>query len=236
MEYWLSRTERMIGKENIEKLKESKVVIFGIGGVGSFSTEAIARSGVGKIVLVDKDEVDISNINRQILATMKSVGKAKVEIMKQRILDINPECDVTVHKVFVSEDNIQNIIDQDTDYVIDAIDTITSKIALAFWCEKNNIRLISSMGTGNKLDPTKFKVSDIYKTNVCPLAKVMRRELKKRQVKHLKVVYSEELPIKLKEEYKNPNVRKQAPASISFVPSVAGLIIAGEVIKDIVAM
>lgn len=231
---WLTRTERLIGKEGIEKLSSSKVVIFGVGGVGSFVTEAIARSGVSKIVLVDKDEVDISNINRQILATTKTIGEAKVEVMKRRILDINPSCQVKTHNIFVNEDNIGDIIEQDTDYVVDAIDTVSSKISLAVWCEKNNVRIISSMGTGNKLDPTQFKVSDIYKTNVCPLAKVMRRELKRRGVKRLKVVYSEEMPIKVSEVYKDETERKQTPGSISFVPSSAGLIIAGEVIKDII--
>lgn len=231
---WLTRTERLIGKESIERLSNSKVVIFGVGGVGSFVTEAIARSGVSNIVLVDKDEVDISNINRQILATTKTIGEAKVEVMKRRILEINPSCQVQTYNIFVNEDNIEDIIEKDTDYVVDAIDTVSSKISLAVWCEKNNIRLISSMGTGNKLDPTQFKVSDIYKTNVCPLAKVMRRELKRRGVKGLKVVYSEEMPIKISEIYKDETQRKQAPGSISFVPSSAGLIIAGEVIKDII--
>ncbi|WMJ80028.1 tRNA threonylcarbamoyladenosine dehydratase [Clostridium sp. MB40-C1] len=231
---WLTRTEKIIGRENIEKLIKSKVVIFGIGGVGSFVTEALARSGIQNITLIDKDEVDISNINRQIIATTSSVGRAKVDVMKERILDINPLCSVTTHKVFVTQDNIKDIIGQDTDYVVDAIDTVTSKIALVVWCNENNIRLISSMGTGNKLDPTKFKVSDIYKTNVCPLAKVMRKELKTRGIKKLKVVYSEELPIKISEEYKEQDQRKQSPGSISFVPSSAGLIIAGEVIKDII--
>ncbi|MCY6960682.1 tRNA threonylcarbamoyladenosine dehydratase [Clostridium brassicae] len=231
---WLIRTEKIIGKENLEKLIKSKVVIFGIGGVGGFVTEALARSGIQNITLVDKDEVDISNINRQIIATTSSVGKAKVDVMKERVLDINPSCIVTTHKVFVTKDNIKDIIGQDTDYVIDAIDTVTSKIALVVWCNENNIRLISSMGTGNKLDPTKLKVSDIYKTNVCPLAKVMRKELKSRGIKKLKVVYSEELPIKISEEYKDKGQRKQSPGSISFVPSSAGLIIAGEVIKDLI--
>ncbi|MCY6355992.1 tRNA threonylcarbamoyladenosine dehydratase [Clostridium sp. ZS2-4] len=231
---WLTRTERLIGKEGIEKLSNSKVVIFGVGGVGSFVTEAIARSGVSNIVLVDKDEVDISNINRQILATTKTIGEAKVEVMKRRILEINPSCQVKTHNIFVNEDNIEDIIEKDTDYVVDAIDTVSSKISVAVWCEKNNIRIISSMGTGNKLDPTQFKVSDIYRTNVCPLAKVMRRELKRRGVKGLKVVYSEEMPIKISEAYKNETQRKQSPGSISFVPSSAGLIIAGEVIKDII--
>lgn len=231
---WLTRTEKILGVDDIETLKKSKVVILGIGGVGGFVTEGIARSGVGNIVLVDKDVVDESNINRQIIATTSTIGKSKVEVMKDRIRDINPQCNVTSHKVFINEDNLGELIQLDTDYVVDAIDTVTSKIAVAVWCEKNNIKLISCMGTGNKLDPTKLQVSDIYKTKVCPLAKVMRRELKKLNIKHLKVVYSEELPIKpqIKEEEKNE--RKQSPGSVSFVPSVAGLIIAGEVIKNII--
>lgn len=231
---WLTRTEKIIGKDSIEKLKESKVVILGIGGVGSFACEAIARSGIGKIVLVDKDEVDISNINRQIIATTKTIGKSKVEVMKNRIFEINPCCKVEVYKEFISEDNIKDLIDKDVNYVIDAIDTISSKIALAVWCNENNIKLISSMGTGNKLDPTEFKVADIYSTKVCPLAKVMRRELKKRGVKKLKVLYSEEIPIKQTKDNIDKEKRKQSPGSISFVPSCAGLIIAGEVIKDII--
>lgn len=231
---WLTRTEKIIGKDNIQKLKESKVIILGIGGVGSFTCEAIARSGIGKIVLVDKDEVDISNINRQIIATTKTIGKSKVEVMKNRILEINPCCKVEVYKTFINEDNIKDIIDKDVNYVIDAIDTVSSKIALAVWCNENNIKLISSMGTGNKLDPTEFKVADIYTTKVCPLAKVMRRELKKRGVKKLKVLYSEEIPIKQTKDNVDKEKRKQSPGSISFVPSCAGLIIAGEVIKDII--
>src|SRR3712207_3773444 len=231
---WLTRTEKILGAESIETLKKSKVVILCVGGVGGFATEGIARSGVGTIVLVDKDVVDITNINRQIIATNSSVGKSKVEVMKERIKDINPECNIKAHKVFIGEDNLGEIIDLDTDYVIDAIDTVSSKIALAVWCEKHNINLISSMGTGNKLDPTKLEISDIYNTKVCPLAKVMRRELKRRDVKHLKVVYSQEQPIKPMIREEELNMRKKSPGSVSFVPSVAGLIIAGEVLKNLI--
>lgn len=234
MENWLTRTEKVLGIENIQALKNSKVVILGVGGVGGFVTEGIARSGVGTIVLVDKDVVDITNINRQIIATNSTIGKSKVEVMKNRIKDINPECNVKTHEVFINKDNLGDIIDLDTDYVIDAIDTVSSKIALAVWCERNKINLISSMGTGNKLDPTKLEISDIYKTKVCPLAKVMRRELKRLNVKHLKVIYSQEQPIKPLVKEEELGMRKQSPGSVSFVPSVAGLILAGEVIKNLI--
>lgn len=233
MYHWLSRTEKIIGADNIKRLNDSKVVILGVGGVGGFATEAIARSGIGTIVIVDKDEVDITNLNRQIIATRSTIGSAKVEVMKKRILDINPECVIKIHRVFIGEDNIEQIIDKDTDYVVDAIDTISSKISIAVWCEKNSIKLISSMGTGNKLDPTKLRISDIYKTNICPLAKVMRRELKRRNVKKLKVVYSEEQPIKPAIYTEEIDKRKKAPGSTAFVPSVAGLIIASQVVRDL---
>jgi tRNA threonylcarbamoyladenosine dehydratase len=234
MYHWLSRTEKIIGKDNIKILSNSKVVVLGVGGVGGFATEAIARSGIGTIILVDKDEVDITNLNRQIIATRSTIGQAKVEVMKRRILDINPDCNVKTYKVFIGEDNISEIIDKDTDYVVDAIDTISSKISVAVWCEKQNIKLISSMGTGNKLDPTKLKISDIYKTSICPLAKVMRRELKRRNVKHLKVLYSEEQPIKATIYPEEMDKRKKAPGSTAFVPSVAGLIIASQVVRDLI--
>ncbi|QGU93793.1 tRNA threonylcarbamoyladenosine dehydratase [Clostridium bovifaecis] len=233
MYHWLSRTEKIIGADNIKQLKDSKVVILGVGGVGGFATEAIARSGIGTIGIVDKDEVDITNLNRQIIATRSTIGSAKVEVMKKRILDINPECEVKIHRVFIGEDNIEEIIDKDTDYVVDAIDTISAKISVAVWCEENNIKLISSMGTGNKLDPTKLRIADIYKTNICPLAKVMRRELKRRNVKKLKVVYSEEQPIKPTIYPEEIDKRKKAPGSTAFVPSVAGLIIASQVVRDL---
>lgn len=234
MQHFLSRTEKIIGTESIEKLKKSKVVILGVGGVGGFASEAVARSGVGSIVLVDKDEVDITNINRQIIATNSTIGKPKVEVMKNRILDINPSCQVTTYKVFIEESNISEIIDKDTDYVVDAIDTISSKISVILWCNENNIRIISSMGMGNKLEPTQIKVSDIFKTKACPLAKVMRSELKKRRIKKLKVVYSEEQPIKPMLNPEEVNIRKKSPGSIAFVPSVGGLVIASEVVKDII--
>ncbi len=225
-----SRTELLIGKENLEKLKNSKVAIFGIGGVGSFVLEALARAGIGNFILVDKDNVDLSNLNRQIIATRKTVGKPKVEVAKERILEINPNADVEIYKEFFMPET-EGILDSTISYVVDAIDTVTAKIELVKRAQELNIPIISSMGTGNKLDPTKFEVSDIYKTSVCPLAKVMRKELKARKIKKLKVVYSKELPIKVA---RNEEVIKQIPGSISFVPSVAGLIIAGEVIKDII--
>ena len=225
-----SRTELLIGKENLEKLKNSKVAIFGIGGVGSFVLEALTRAGIGNFILVDKDNVDLSNLNRQIIATRKTVGKPKVEVAKERILEINPNADVEIYKEFFMPET-EGILDSTISYVVDAIDTVTAKIELVKRAQELNIPIISSMGTGNKLDPTKFEVSDIYKTSVCPLAKVMRKELKARKIKKLKVVYSKELPIKVA---RNEEVIKQIPGSISFVPSVAGLIIAGEVIKDII--
>ena len=229
----LCRTELLIGEEGIEKLKNAKVIVFGVGGVGSFVVEALTRAGVGNLVLVDNDTVCISNINRQIHATPKTVDMVKVEAMKERVLLINPECNVEARQEFLTADNISELITDDIDYVVDAIDTVTSKLALAEYCYKNDIRLISSMGTGNKLDPTMFRVSDIYKTKVCPLAKVMRYELKKRGVKKLKVVYSEELPMKPDNGRAVPSGKRQTPGSISFVPPVAGMIIGGEVIKDI---
>lgn len=225
-----SRTELLIGKENLEKLKNSKVAIFGIGGVGSFVLEALTRAGIGNFILVDKDNVDLSNLNRQIIATRKTVGKPKVEVAKERILEINPNAEVEIYKEFFMPET-EGILDGTISYVVDAIDTVTAKIELVKRAQELNIPIISSMGTGNKLDPTKFEVSDIYKTSVCPLAKVMRKELKARKIKKLKVVYSKELPIKVA---RNEDVIKQIPGSISFVPSVAGLIIAGEVIKDII--
>lgn len=226
-----SRTELLIGKENLEKLKNSKVAIFGIGGVGSFVLEALTRAGIGNFILVDKDNVDLSNLNRQIIATRKTVGKPKVEVAKERILEINPNADVEIYKEFFMPET-EGILDSTISYVVDAIDTVTAKIELVKRAQELNIPIISSMGTGNKLDPTKFEVSDIYKTSVCPLAKVMRKELKARKIKKLKVVYSKELPIKVA---RNEEVIKQIPGSISFVPSVAGLIVAGEVIKDIIS-
>lgn len=233
----LTRTELVIGKEGLNKLKNSKVVIFGVGGVGGFATEALTRAGIGEIVIVDNDTVDITNLNRQIIATYDTVDKVKVEVMRDRINSINKECKVTIFREFVTPENIEMFLDKDVDYVVDAIDTVTAKIALAKHCYENNIKIMSSMGTGNKMDPTQFKVSDIHKTKVCPLAKVMRSELKKRGVKKLKVVYSEEIPAKPNEEMMSEIVKgtkkRQTPGSMSFVPPVAGMIIASEVVKDI---
>lgn len=221
-----SREERLIGKENVEKLNKSKVAVFGIGGVGSFVVEGLARASIGKFLLVDNDTVDITNINRQIHANITTVGKNKVDVMKERILSINPEANVDVSTEFFMPGS--KLVDNSLDYIVDAIDTVTGKIELVCKANELNIPIISAMGTGNKLDPTKFEVADIYKTSVCPLAKVMRKELRSRGIQKLKVVYSKEETIK-------PNDGNyKTPASISFVPSVAGLIIAGEVIKDII--
>lgn len=224
------RTELLLGKENLNKLKNAKVAIFGIGGVGSYVVEALVRAGIYNFVLVDKDTVSISNINRQLIADYNTIGKPKVQIAKNRILSINPKANVEIHeRFFISGDS--DILDNSITYIVDAIDTITSKIELIMQAKLLNIPIISSMGTGNKLDATKFEVTDIFKTSVCPLAKVIRKELKLRGVKHLKVLYSKEEP---KKTNLFDNNRKPIPGSISFVPSVAGLIIAGEVIKDII--
>ena len=233
------REEILIGKENLEKLKKAKVIIFGIGGVGSFCTEALARAGIGNFTLVDYDVIDITNLNRQLHALNSTIGKYKVEVMKSRIQDINKKA--IVETIFNKEEQEteENLINQTYDYVIDAVDTITTKIKLIEKAKQINVPIISSMGTGNKIDPTKFKVTDIYKTSVCPLAKIMRKELKKRNIKDLKVVYSEEEPKKIESEKENKNINTnkntKVIGSISFVPSVAGLIMAGEVIKDIIS-
>lgn len=218
------RTENLIGKENIQKLKLSHIAVFGIGGVGGYVTEALVRAGVGKIDIIDNDTVSESNINRQIIATTKTVGEYKVDVMKQRILDINPEAEINTFNILYLPNTANEFDFSKYDYIIDAVDNVTAKIDLVLKAYECNTPIISSMGTGNKLDPTAFEVSDIFKTEVCPLAKVMRTELKKRGIKKLKVVYSKEKPI----------TNQRPPASISFVPSVAGLIIASEVIKDII--
>ena len=225
-----SRTELLINREGIEKLNNSKVAIFGIGGVGSFVMEGLARAGIGHFILVDNDNVDITNINRQIIATHKTIGMAKVEVAKERILDINPKSNIEIHKEFFMPES-PDLFDEKIDYVIDCVDTVTAKIEIIERANKFKVPVISSMGTGNKLNPTRFEVSDIYKTSVCPLAKVIRKELKTRGIEKLKVVYSKEEPIKGK--CKIEQGKKQMPGSISFVPSVAGLIIASEVIKDL---
>lgn len=218
------RTELLIGKENLEILKKKSVIIFGVGGVGSYAAEAAARCGIGKITLVDNDVVSMSNINRQIIALSSTLGKPKVSVMAERIRDINPECAVTEYQCFYTKNKEIDI--SGYDYIIDAIDTVSSKIALIEEADRLNVPIISCMGTGNKLCPEKFEISDIYKTSVCPLAKVMRRELRSRGIKKLKVLYS-------KEEPKRAAENGRIPASIAFVPPVAGLIITGEVIRDI---
>ncbi len=227
-----SRTEMLLGTENMNKLKTAHVAVFGLGGVGGHTVEALARSGVGFFSIFDADTIAESNLNRQIIATIDTVGEDKTDAMKNRILSINPDAKVITHKIFYLPENADDFPLSDYDYVVDAIDTVSAKIELAVRCENQNIPLISSMGTGNKLNPAELKVADIYKTSVCPLARVMRRDLKNRGVKKLKVVYSEEKPITpLFAE--NPSGVKQSPGSTSFVPSVAGLIIASEVVKDL---
>lgn len=240
MKNQFARTELLIGNSGIEKLQNAKVAIFGIGGVGSYVVEALVRAGVGRFILVDNDEVDITNFNRQIIATRKTLGRPKVEVCKERILEINPNAEVESYQKFFMPES-KGILDNTVTYIVDSVDTVTAKIELVMRANKLNIPIISSMGTGNKMEPTKFEVTDIYKTSVCPLAKVIRKELKERGIKHLKVVYSKEEPIQIKLSDENMNEaevdrnkRKQVPGSISFVPSVAGLIIAGEVIKDII--
>ena len=238
-----SRTELLLGAEAIEKLGNSRVAVFGVGGVGGYVCEALARSGVGAIDLIDDDKVCMSNINRQIIATTKTIGRYKTEVMQERIQDINPDARVITHNCFFLPENASSFPFKEYDYVVDAVDTVTAKIELIMKCKENDVPVISSMGAGNKLDASAFRVADIYNTKVCPLAKVMRRELKKRGVEKLKVVYSEEMPIKPDNNGKEDNtedmdnrsaVRRSIPGSVAFVPSVAGLIIAGEVIKDIV--
>lgn len=244
-----SRTEMLIGAEALKKLSQSKVAIFGIGGVGTYAVEGLVRAGVGKFVLVDDDCICLTNINRQLHATRKTVGRPKVEVMKERILEINPKAEVTTHQKFYLPETADELLCEDYDYIIDAIDTVTGKIDLVVRAKERQIPIISSMGAGNKLDPTRFEVADIYKTSVCPLAKVMRKELRNRGISSLKVVYSKEEPIKPVETDESSckvgcicppgttrkcTVRHQVPASISFVPSVVGLIIAGEVVKDLI--
>ncbi len=221
------RTQRLIGKDAVSALARAHVAVFGIGGVGSFVCEALARAGIGRFTIVDKDTVDITNLNRQIIALHSTVGRDKTDVMRERIFDINPDAEVKAVKAFFLPENADIFNFLDFDYVVDAVDTVTAKIEIIMRAKAAGVPVISSMGTGNKLDPTAFKIADIYETSVCPLAKVMRKELKARSIDDLKVLYSEEVPI-------IPDVGdKRTPASISFVPSAAGLIIAGEVIKDI---
>ena len=243
-----SRTELLLGKEGMERLKNARVAVFGIGGVGGYVCEALVRSGVFTFDLIDDDKVCLTNLNRQIIATRKTVGQYKVDVMKERILDINPDAVVNVHKCFFLPENADEFPFEEYDYIVDAVDTVTAKIALVMKAQEKNVPIISSMGAGNKLDASAFKVADIYKTSMCPLAKVMRRELKKRGVKKLKVVYSEEKPTRPIEDMSiscrthcicppgakhKCTERRDIPGSTAFVPSVVGLIIAGEVIKDL---
>jgi tRNA A37 threonylcarbamoyladenosine dehydratase len=244
-----SRTELLIGKKNMERLRNARVAVFGIGGVGGYTVEALARSGVGTLDLIDDDKVCLTNINRQIFATRSTVGKYKVDVAKERILDINPEAQVNIYKTFYMPDTAEQFDFRSYDYVVDAIDTVTGKIQLVQQAKEMGTPIISSMGAGNKMDATAFEVTDIYKTSVCPLAKVMRRELKKRGIGSLKVVYSKEKALKPIEDMaiscktncicppdaaRTCAIRRQVPGSNAFVPSVVGLIIAGEVIKDLI--
>ncbi len=245
-----SRTELLLGKEAMERLSKAKVAVFGIGGVGGYVCEALVRSGVGSFDLVDDDKVCLTNLNRQIIATRKTVGQYKTDVMKERILEINPDAKVEIHKCFFLPENADEFPFEEYDYIVDAVDTVTAKIALVMKAQEKGVPIISSMGAGNKLDASQFQVADIYKTKVCPLAKVMRRELKKRGVKKLKVVYSEEKPTRPIDDMAiscrtncicppgakhKCTERRDIPGSVAFVPSVAGLIIAGEVVKDLAA-
>lgn len=245
-----SRTELLLGKEAMDRLKNARVAVFGIGGVGGYVCEALVRTGVGYFDLIDDDKVCLTNLNRQIIATRSTVGKYKADVMKDRILDINPKVEVNVHKCFYLPETKDEFDFSQYDYVVDAVDTVTAKIQLVMEAKEAGVPIISSMGAGNKLDPTAFQVADIYKTSVCPLAKVMRRELKKRGIKKLKVVYSQEKPIRPIEDMSiscrthcicppgaahKCTERRDIPGSTAFVPSVVGLIIAGEVIKDLAA-
>lgn len=244
-----ARTQLLLGVDAMNKLKNSRVAVFGIGGVGGYSVEALARSGVGAVDLIDDDKVCLTNINRQIIADVKTIGKYKVDVARDRILSINPRCKVATYQCFYLPQNAKNFDFSQYDYVIDAVDTVTAKINLVMQANESGVPVISSMGAGNKLDPTAFVVSDIYKTDVCPLAKVMRRELKKRNIKKLKVVYSKEKPlVPIEDESiscrshcvcppgaeRKCTDRRAIPGSVAFVPSVVGLIIAGEVIKDLI--
>lgn len=246
-----SRTELLLGKDAMEKLAASRVAVFGIGGVGGYTVEALARSGIGAIDIIDDDKVCLTNINRQIIATRKTIGKYKVDVAEERILDINPDAAVRKYKTFYMPDTADQFDFTEYDYIVDAIDTVTGKIELAVNAQKAGTPIISSMGAGNKLNAAGFEVADIYKTSVCPLAKVMRRELKKRNIKKLKVVYSKEPPMTPIESEeiscksncvcppgtaRNCKQRRQVPGSVAFVPSVVGLIIAGEVVNDLLKL
>ncbi len=233
MNDFFKRTEMLLGSKAMKKLRNSKVAVFGVGGVGGYVVEALSRAGVGRIDLIDNDCISESNINRQIIATTETIGKMKTEVARERVQEINPNAEVNCFNLFILPENVNEFDFTVYDYIVDAIDTVSGKLAIIEKSSKHNIPVISSMGTGNKLDPTMFEVTDIYKTSVCPLARVMRTELKKRGIKKLKVLYSKETPVKPE----NPEIgenRKVIPGSISFVPSIAGLIIGGEVIKDLI--
>ncbi len=229
------RTKMLIGEEAFDILQGSHVAVFGVGGVGGYVVEALARSGVGEITVVDNDTVSLSNINRQIIATENTVGMAKTKVIKERILSINPKIKINTYEMFVLPENIDEIDFSSFDYVVDAVDTVSAKIAIILKCKNEKIKVISSMGTGNKLDANAFEITDIYKTSVCPLARVMRLEMRKRGVKKLKVLYSKETPIKQQSTEASPSGR-QVPASIAFVPSVAGLLIGGEVVRELIGV
>jgi len=230
MENWQEREELLIGKDNIEKLKNATVAVFGCGGVGSYAVEALARAGIGNFVLVDKDVVDVTNINRQLVADFSTIGRDKVEVEKERILRVNPDAKVEIYKEFYCEENKDKLIREDYTYIVDAIDSVSSKLSLIITAHEKNVKIISAMGMGNKLDPTQIEVSDISKTSVCPLAKTIRKQLRANGINHLKVVYSRELPNRFdkSEEY------RRTTASISFVPSVGGLIIASQIVRDLI--
>ncbi|MBQ8148353.1 MAG: tRNA threonylcarbamoyladenosine dehydratase [Lachnospiraceae bacterium] len=233
MENQFSRTELLLGEEAIQKLNRSRVAVFGIGGVGGYTAEALVRSGVGAIDLIDKDTVSLTNLNRQIIALHSSVGRDKVDVMRERILDINPNCQVRAYKCFYLPETKDDFDFSQYTYIVDAVDTVTAKLQLVMEAKEHQVPIISSMGAGNKLNPADFEVADIYQTSVCPLAKVMRRELKKRGVEQLKVVYSKEEPI-THDNGRTFENGKAIPGSVAFVPSVVGLIIASEVVKDII--
>lgn len=228
-----SRTELLLGADAVEKLKGCRVAVFGVGGVGGYAVEALARSGVGALDLIDNDTVALSNLNRQIIALHSTIGQYKVDVAAERVRDINPDCKVAAHRVFYLPETEDQFDFSRYDYIIDAIDTVKGKLALVENARAAGVPIICSMGAGNKLDPTAFEVADIYKTSVCPLARVMRYECRKRGIKKLKVVYSKEPPVEMKQESEEETVRRSTPGSVAFVPSVAGLILAGEVIKDL---
>ena len=245
-----ARTQLLLGQEAMERLYQKRVAVFGIGGVGGYVCEALVRSGIGAFDLIDSDTVSLTNLNRQIIATRKTVGRYKADVMRERMLEINPDADIRVRKCFVLPENISEFPFEEYDYVVDAVDTVTAKLELVMKAQEKHVPVISCMGAGNKLDGSRFRVADIYKTRVCPLARVMRRELKKRGVKRLKVVYSEEQPTRPLEDMSiscrthcicppgtkhKCTERRDIPGSVAFVPSVAGLLIAGEVVKDLTA-